>query len=332
MYLSSSNLDFYRRYLKLRAYRKRHQLKKVRSRHLSPRPHEIRLVCVLRNESSQLGAFLEYYRNIGIKDFFFIDNESTDNTREILVEQPDVTLWSATGSYKAARYGIDWVNWVLMRYCAGVWVLVVDADELLLYPFCDERPLHAFTAYLDEIECPVFHANQVDVYGKEYFNHRKDIGVGGNLKTIWFDSFPYSTKADLRFQNPWVQGGVRQRHFFYDRLSESPALNKVPLVKWKSNYVYVSSTHNLLPTFLNRITPSAYSRFPWGALLHTKLIGAFSDKVDEEQQRQEHFNSSSEYEIYARHSSQLEWCECSEVYKNWRQLEVLGHISRGDWR
>lgn len=67
----------------------------------------------------------------------------------------------------------------------------------------------------------------------------------------WFDSGNYSLSRNFGFANLWIQGGPRARVFFKDDPKKAPALNKIPLVKWDRRYVYVSSTHMLLPRGLN---------------------------------------------------------------------------------
>ena len=41
----------------------------------------------------------------------------------------------------ATWFGNDWINQVINRYCQKKWVLYVDADEFLVYPHCDTRPI-----------------------------------------------------------------------------------------------------------------------------------------------------------------------------------------------
>ena len=67
------------------------------------------------------------------------------------------------------------------------------------------------------------------------------------------------------------------------------------------------------------------------------LIVAFSfaseAKAQEELARKEHYNGSIEYKVYAAKMAedpQL-WCKWSEKYINWRQLEILGLMSKGNW-
>jgi hypothetical protein len=149
----------------------------------------------------------------------------------------------------------------------------------------------------------------------------------------WFDSGNYTLKRNHMLGNLWIQGGPRARVFFPDRPEAAPALNKIPLVKWDSRYVYVSSTHMLLPRGLNYVYDEWGGEKASGALLHTKFISTFNEKAMEELKRREHYAGSQEYVAYAsalQDNPEL-WCKWSEKYINWRQLEILGLMSMGNW-
>jgi hypothetical protein len=67
--------------------------------------------------------------------------------------------------------------------------------------------------------------------------------------------------------------------------------------------------------------------------MHAKFLGGFSDRAEEELRRKEHFAQGREYAAYASRAGRgLDmWCEWSERFVNWRQLEILGLISKGNW-
>lgn len=70
-----------------------------------------------------------------------------------------------------------------------------------------------------------------------------------------------------------------------------------------------------------------------GILLHAKFLNTFAAKAEEELVRGQHYSGSVEYKAYAeniRDNSDL-WCKWSEKYINWRQLEILGLMSKGNW-
>jgi hypothetical protein len=110
----------------------------------------------------------------------------------------------------------------------------------------------------------------------------------------------------------------------------APALNKIPLVKWSKGNVFVSSTHIVLPRGLNLVYDEWGGQKACGCLMHTKFLSTFSNKAQEELERKQHYAASREYKEYAKVSDEM-WTRFSTRYKNWKQLEDLGLLSRGSW-
>ena len=318
----------------IRALRKRRELRAVADRSAQIRPGDILLFSTQRNEGVRLPYFLQYYRNLGVNHFLIVDNDSDDQSLAYLAGQSDVSVWHTTASYKRARFGVDWLNWLQRKYGHGHWTLVVDPDEFLIYPFCDSRPLRALTDWLDASSIKSFSAMLIDMYPKGPLNDAP-YKAGQNPLEIapWFDPGNYSIKKNARFGNLWIQGGPRMRVFFPDAPEKAPALNKIPLVKWDRRYCYVSSTHMLLPRGLNLVYDEWGGEKASGALLHTKFLDTFAEKAQEELQRKQHYAASVEYKAYAQSLAQHPdlWCKWSEKYINWRQLEILGLMSKGNW-
>lgn len=326
---------------RLRLRRKRWQLRaRLRQRDLTPvadrtnniRRPDILLFCTLRNERIRLPYFLAYYRNLGVNHFVIVDNGSHDGSREYLLDQPDVSLWTTTASYKRSRFGVDWLNGLQMRYGHGHWCLTVDTDEFLVYPFCDTRPLRALTDWLDTCAIRSLGAMLVDMYPKgaigsqQYAEGQNPFEIAG-----WFDSGNYQITRNPLYRNLWIQGGPRMRAFFPDTPLKAPALNKVPLVKWHRNYTYVSSTHMLLPRGLNQVYDFWGGEKASGCLLHAKFLDTFGKKAEEEMARGQHYAQSREYMAYRASVDNDLWTKWSEQYVNWRQLEILGLMSKGNW-
>jgi len=318
----------------IRAFRKHFSLSPVRDRTGNIRPGDILLFSTFRNENVRLPYFLDYYRNLGVSHFLMVDNDSDDGGREFLTGQGDVSLWSTRASYRRARYGVDWLNWLQRKYGHGHWTLVVDPDELLVYPFCDTRPIRALTDWLDGSGVRSFGAMLLDMYPKGRIeNVAYRAGQDPIEIAAWFDPGNYVIARNPSYWNLWIQGGPRARIFFRDRPKKAPALNKIPLVKWDRRYAYVSSTHTLLPRGLNLTYDQWGGEKASGALLHTKFLDTFGVKAKEELTRRQHYGQSVEYRAYAdvvENNPDL-WCNWSEKYINWRQLEILGLMSKGNW-
>ncbi|WP_170426252.1 glycosyltransferase family 2 protein [Ruegeria arenilitoris] len=318
----------------LRCLRRRRDLAPVSVRTDQIRRKDILLVSVIRNEKIRLPYFLDYYRKLGINHFLFVDNNSDDGSGEYLAAQPDVSVWRADASYKRASFGVDWSNYLLRKFAHRHWVLTVDPDEFFIYPFCDTRPIRALTDWLDGCAVRSFSAMLIDMYPEGPVEDAI-YTEGQNPFEIakWFDTGNYTITKNPTYGNLWIQGGPRARVFFKETPRKAPALNKIPLVKWDRRYVYVSSTHSLLPRGLNQVYDEWGGEKTSGGLLHAKLISTLSDKAREEMERGQHYRGSGEYRAYAEQlqDKPVFWCDTSETYINWRQLEILGLMSKGNW-
>ncbi|MEL6702278.1 MAG: glycosyltransferase family 2 protein, partial [Pseudomonadota bacterium] len=245
--LGSYKLRLQRKRWIARGIRKRRELRNVVNRTKDIRKGDIIVFSTQRNEKIRLSYFLEYYRNLGANHFIIVDNDSDDGSVPYLAAQPDVSVWHTKASYKRSRFGVDWLNYLQWKYAHGHWILVVDPDEFLVYPFCDTRPLRALTDWLDASSIRSFGAMLLEMYPKgridsvPYREGQDPVEIAN-----WFDAGNYSIQKNERFGNLWIQGGPRSRKFFPDEPARAPALNKTPLVKWHRSYAYVSSTHMLL--------------------------------------------------------------------------------------
>ncbi len=332
--LQSYRMRLRRKRVKIRAFRKQFSLRPAVNRTADIIPGQVLLFSTIRDEMVRLPYFLRYYRELGVSHFLIVDNGSTDGSRDYLIDQPDVSLWTTNASYKNARYGVDWLNWLQHRYAHGHWTLVVDPDEFLVYPFCDTRPIRALTDWLDVSQVRSFGAMMLDMYPKGPINavpYRP--GQDPIEIASWFDPGNYTIAKNPFYGNLWIQGGARARVFFQDRPKKAPALNKIPLVRWDRRYAYVSSTHMLLPRGLNLVYDEWGGEQASGVLLHAKFLDTFTSKTEEELRRKQHYAGSTEYKAYAKPESDMPelWCKWSEKYINWRQLEILGLMSKGNW-
>ncbi|MEM6467549.1 MAG: glycosyltransferase family 2 protein, partial [Pseudomonadota bacterium] len=261
--LTQYSLRLERKKLLLRAWRRRRELSHVHGPLEFPQGPLVALC--LRNEHPRLPHFFSYYRNLGIAHFLVVDNESSDGSAEWLADQPDCTVWRCFGSYKRARFGMDWINGLLNQHAQGRWVLTVDADELFVYPHMEHRPIRALTDWLDTQNLRAFGTLLLDLYPDQVETAQADAPP---LEVLThYDAGNYQFERNARYGHVWIQGGVRQRVFFADTPSKAPALNKIPLVKWSKGLAYVSSTHHLLPRGMNRVYDAYGGQKATGLLL-----------------------------------------------------------------
>lgn len=332
--LTAYRLRNRRRLLLARAWRRCRQLSPVADRTRAIRPGDILCFLCVRNEAERLPFMLDHHRKLGVGHFLAVDNASTDGTQGLLAAQPDLSLWQTSASYKASRFGMDWLTWLMLRHGHGHWCLTLDADEILVYPHWRTRNLHALTDWLDRQGQPAMGALTLDLYPEGRVSDARHAPGEDPLEILrWFDSGNYQVQVQPRMGNLWIQGGARARAFFAAEPRRAPTLNKIPLVRWHWRYAYVNSTHALLPPRLNRVYATDGGMLTSGVLLHTKFLPGIVDRAAEEKARGEHFANGAQYARYYDHliANPVLHGPASTRYTGWRQLEALGLMSRGGW-
>ncbi|RJE79455.1 glycosyltransferase family 2 protein [Paracoccus sp. JM45] len=324
-----------RRELLWRAIKARHSLSPVVDRTAAIAVNDILVVTTLRNELPHLSRFLAHYRGLGVAQFLIVDNDSNDGSAEFLASQPDVSLWSCTASYRQARFGLDWANSLLMQYGDGHWCLTVDADELLVYPHHDSRPLPHLVAHLEGQGLTGMGALMLDLYPTGPIG-TSDAPLTAPLEEClpWYDAGPFRQSRMEPRNNLWVQGGLRERAFFADDPNMSPTLNKLPLMRWNWRQVYVNSTHSVLPRRLNDLYNGPSGQHLSGVLLHGKFLPDIVAKSQEELDRRQHFVRPEAYAGYHQAvAAGPVLCDGNSVrYQGWEQLVQLGLMGTGNWK
>ena len=238
----------------------------------------LRLFSVMRNEHDLLPGFLEHYRNLGVVRFVIVDNDSSDGTHELLLQQPDVDLYHTGGSYAAANGGTLWVDALIDEQARGDWIVYADADELLVYDQCDKYPLQALANHLEAIGETKLLAPMVDLYP-----------CADSSQHLLFDAMPERCRRTGR--GLIVEGGPRSRMAVLRNETASPCLTKYPFVRYGRRNAY-ANTHFPYPSDGN-----GYRIF--GRLLHLKLTARFKGKVAEALREGQHWNGGIEYQRYA---------------------------------
>lgn len=301
-------------------------LERIDKNLLEYKQHEIFCFACVRNEYLRLPWFLEFHRRLGVDRFFIIDNGSYDGSTDYLLSQNDVHVFWTTGSYAQSHCGIDWINWLLDEYAVGHWALVLDADELFIYPNCEISQLKLLSSYLDFKQAQGMAAMMLDMYGKNSIC-KTEIKTGEPFLNVcsYFDGDSYeaprSTGNNVSLPH---RGGVRKRLFWEGKHRELPApfLVKHPFVKWRKALNYEASTH-----IIKKIATANIS----GTLLHFKFFSDFHKCVREEVERKEHWKNGSQYFAYLQTMDDRPdlslYYEGSVQYKNSMQIVKLGFMN-----
>lgn len=287
-----------------------------------PKQGEVIALLVTRNEALRLPAALAHLRAQGVGRAYVIDNQSSDATRDIVAAQDWVHLMHAPGSYAGSNYGITWTNAVLDRFARNHWVLVVDADELLVYPSCQTCNLQTLCGHLDKIGAEAFRTILLDCFPQGPL-HGVRYASGDDLTAAapFFEAPLLRAEPVPNFPYEQQYGGLRERLFFHEadparllrRLHQkawnagvklgiaqhmqrlaprrSPTVTKLPLIFWREGAALLSSTHQLAPMRLAADQPS-------GVLLHFKFLQDFHQRAVDAVSRGAHFDGSREYRRY----------------------------------
>ncbi|MES2982344.1 MAG: glycosyltransferase family 2 protein [Verrucomicrobiota bacterium] len=315
-------------------FRARRELQICANRTSQIRKDSILGFLTLRNEISRLPHFFDHHRKLGVDHFLVVDNDSTDGSREWLEAQPDVSIWTTKFSYKASRFGMNWLGWLQMLYGHGHWCLTLDADEIFVYPNHGQANLRALTRWLSNQRISCMSAMMLDLYPKGPLSTAVMSEGETPLDALgWFDATGYTFDFQPRYNHTSVRGGPRKRVFFASEPELAPHLHKTPLVFWKRHYTYASSTHLALPTRLN----NGYfegNPAPTGLLLHTKFLSEVISKSAEEKQRREHFIRAENYLNYYDGviADPVLWYEGSVSLEDDTDFVALGLMRRGQWR
>ena len=328
---SAWRLRWKRRELLWRTIRSGRALTPVADRTAQIRKGDILVFACLRNETQRLPEFLAHYRALGVSHFLIVDNDSDDGSDRLLLDQGDVSLWRTRASYRDARFGMDWVGALLFRHGHGHWCLTVDADELLVYPDHEARGLAALTTHLDAQGIRGMGALMLDLVPEGPLDEPAQGTVLEQLP--FFDPGPYRCQVMQPRRNRWVQGGIRERAFFADRPRRSPTLNKLPLIRWDRSFVYVNSTHSMLPPRMNDLWDGPGDPRLSGILLHSKFLPGIAARSAEELQRRQHFVDPDAYVGYHRAltDAPVLWHPGALRYAGWRQMRALGLLGTGGW-
>ncbi len=270
------------------------ELRLISSKPVSLSPHAHVVVCKIKNEALRIPYYVSCYRKLGFDSFIFIDNGSGDGTREFLLAEPDCHVFSTTASFRRSKGGISWINGVLEEFCEGRWVLVADADEILVWPGSEGETIQALTQRLDKAGAQALFAILLDMYSDKPFGrigYRPGEAFHEHLP--YFDKGPYQQRPAAAFPYRQLYGGVRARLFnALGAAIHSPTVSKVPLVKWSWGQRFILSTHGLY-------YPMALARMR-GALLHYKFFDDFLDKCRSQSAHAEYYEGGREYRVLGR--------------------------------
>ncbi len=259
------------------------KLRKFDSLEIPDSPGEIRLFMRARNESLRLPYLLKYYSDQGVDRFFIIDNASVDETCPYVLSQKNTHVFYTSQRYSRFRNGTSWIQHLLCKYGKGYWCLVVDADEIFIYPDYEKASLKKLCSFLDREGATALENTLLDMYSDKPIR-LAEYKKGDSL----FSKFPFFDKQI----SSGIIGGkddagvpdMRKRVFNIDS-----CLNKVTLFKFSPGVFVNQGYHSIEGVSLSSIK---------GAVLHFAYGSYLINKSWEESEREEYFGKGTMYKVF----------------------------------
>ncbi|MEN9317217.1 MAG: hypothetical protein RIS35_3610 [Pseudomonadota bacterium] len=258
------------------------------------------LFCIIGDEIYFLPHFLKHYRSLGVTEFHFLVDRSTDGSLEFLLEQPDCAVITSRYKFKdrlrlriagetIERRFADISRFLVPRdFFMGRWGLVVDADEFLILPK-EFSGLDSFVNHLDRHGLNSCRAVMVDFYPAKLADlDRHDRSENPFRIAPYYDLVPIDW-PDLALRPVKLHHEVSVRSRINARLIEchpqlsdhlkdgAPVmLHKVPLLRWdKGTIILDAHTANHTPSNLVQVALAHFKFFPgW----ERKVTGALQEK------------------------------------------------------
>lgn len=253
-------------------------------------PSRLTLMCVVKNDLARMRVLLAWYRSLGVRQFAVLDDGSTDGTREFLLTQSDVDVFTSDVSYTTMTRQA-WLARLVDFYGFGRWYLAVDSDELLTYEGCEEKDIDELIAELEAAGAKSGRAILLDMYGRGSLYDPEGFDEANPYAGIeYFD--PDGIKVIERMRYFGVAGGMRARVF-----GQMPTLTKHPLFFAEPGFVPCHS-HYSYPYEYN--DGAVYI----GVLRHYKFLPTDRSKYAERAAAGTFCGGSVEYKGYEKASSE----------------------------
>jgi len=236
---------------------------------------EVRAFACIRDENLRLPFLLDYHRRLGVGRFFFIDNGSTDGSLEFLLEQEDCHVFASRGKFFAENVDPPvWSNALRNVHGDGHWCLSLDADEMFVYPRCEDIPLDRFCQHLDAAGATAVVGLVIDMYGEgPILQAGYKRGESFLAACPYFDrALGYEVADDGGFPPVLTFSKFRERAFWSreHKRQRPPCITQVPLVKWRKGSAYKVAQHSLNYAKLSDLQ---------AGVLHFKFLPGFYQSI-----------------------------------------------------
>lgn len=254
---------------------------------------EVIAVCALHNSAAIVGEYIEHYVGIGVKNFVFIDNNSDDESVEIIRSKTAdgirIDIWQTKDRFDGFK-AMGWKQRAFHYYGLDRWYLNLDVDELAVFIGCEASNVNTLVQYATERGLRSVGGILVDMYRSGRIVSNKPLDENTISEFRFFDTGGYTCEHDDRF-GARICGGPRTRLF-----RRHPSLQKFPLAFLDSETIAVNP-HFWFPYEVNLRSERLIG------LLHFKFLPGDLERYVEYVESAVHWDNSSQYRSYVEYMS-----------------------------
>jgi len=238
-------------------------MKRVDNKKILECKEEVRLFMVGVDASHLIPYVFKHYFDIGVDRIFYIDNNSSDKSLELLQDYDRVHVWVQDEDYgRINKFGVAWQEELLKKYGVNNWCILADTDELFIYPNYEQESIKKFTKEQENRGFNCVEARMIDMYSNKKVRDTL-------IKDSLIETCPYYDRTEY---------GCRERV-----LGFKPSYRKVPLIHYNGEIIIEGGFHNLKGEKI-------ISNIKCG-ILHFKFISSLSNFINK------HGNKMAEPEI-----------------------------------
>lgn len=251
---------------------------------------EVIAVCALHNSATIVGEYITHYIKLGVNNFVFIDNNSDDNSNEIIksraTDDVNIDIWQTKDRFDGFK-AMGWKQRMFYYYGLNRWYLNLDVDELAVFIDCEKSDINALVRYAIERGLRSIGGILVDMYGDGPIVSNKPLDKTIASEYRFFDTGNYAYDDNDRF-GVRIFGGSRTRLF-----GRHPSLQKFPLAFVDSETIAIN------PHFWFPYTVNQSERLI--GLLHYKFLTGDLERYIKYVESGVHWDNSSQYRSYVEY-------------------------------
>jgi hypothetical protein len=241
------------------SYRSGGQLRRQGPEFRKLRPSDLVAVVPFYGEGAMLSACIAHHRRLGVSFFVLLDLSEAGGLAVELKDAADCVVWRPRGQIRLKR-ALLWLNYLRRRYATGRWCLSIEPSDFVAFHHSETRKLKDLIEFVESER-----RNHVFGVAIEMYGDRPAVELtlqpGENPRDLlpFFDPLGYETAKVGRLLEVAVRGGPQRRRLFQSIPRRSPALNRVPLVKWEWYFGYGAGTRIMMPRKLNQPHATAHA-------------------------------------------------------------------------